>query len=44
MGESLHILSNKVLVSQAACGLFLEHLITQETEEEADGEMKTLYF
>lgn len=44
MQESLHILSNKVLVSQAACGLFLEHLITQEIEEEADDEMKMLYF
>lgn len=41
--ESLHILSNKVLVSQAACGLFLEHLITQEIEEAYD-EMKMLYF
>lgn len=44
MWESLHILSNEVLVSQAACGLFLEHLITQEIEEEAYDEMKMLYF
>lgn len=40
----MHILSNEVLVSQAACGLFLEHLITQEIEEEAYDEMKMLYF
>lgn len=44
MGERPHILSNKVLVSQAACGLFREHLITQETEKEAYDEMKVLYF
>lgn len=44
MWESLHILFNKVLVSQAACGLFREHLITQEVEKEAYDEMKVLYF